>query len=50
MTGKGGKTAIVTGASSGIGRAVAETLLAEGWRVGLIARNAGQVARDGRGP
>lgn len=40
MTGKGGKTAIVTGASSGIGRAVAEALLAEGWRVGLIARNA----------
>lgn len=40
MTGKGGKTAIVTGASTGIGRAVAEALLAEGWRVGLIARNA----------
>lgn len=29
---------IVTGASSGIGRAVAEKFLVEGWRVGLIAR------------
>jgi len=34
------KTIIVTGASSGIGRATAELCLAAGWRVGLIARRA----------
>lgn len=33
-----GKKAIVMGASSGIGRAVAERLLAEGWTVGVAAR------------
>ncbi len=34
------KTIIVTGASSGIGRATAELFLEEGWRVGLLARSA----------
>jgi NAD(P)-dependent dehydrogenase (short-subunit alcohol dehydrogenase family) len=34
------KTAIVTGASSGIGRATAEAFLTAGWHVGLIARRA----------
>ncbi|WP_174234477.1 SDR family oxidoreductase [Sulfitobacter sp. SK012] len=31
---------LITGASSGIGRATAELFLATGWRVGLIARRA----------
>jgi NADP-dependent 3-hydroxy acid dehydrogenase YdfG len=33
-----GKTILITGAGSGIGRAVAELFLAEGWRVGLVGR------------
>ncbi len=37
------RCAIVTGASSGIGRAVAERMLSEGWTVGLIARRAGRL-------
>jgi NAD(P)-dependent dehydrogenase (short-subunit alcohol dehydrogenase family) len=34
------KSIIITGASSGIGRATAELFLANDWRVGLIARRA----------
>ncbi len=34
------RTMLITGASSGIGRAVAEKALAAGWRVGLFARRA----------
>ena len=48
-TGLGGKVAMVSGASKGIGRAVAEKLAAEGVRLSLCARGADQlraVARD----
>ncbi len=38
------KTIIVTGASSGIGRATAEAFLDAGWTVGLIARRAEKLA------
>ncbi len=39
------RTIVVTGASAGIGRAVAERFLAEGWNVALIARR-GEVLDD----
>ena len=48
-TGLGGKMAMVSGASKGIGRAIAEKLAAEGVRLSLCARGADQlraVARD----
>ncbi len=39
-----GKTALITGGSKGIGRAIAAALLAEGASVTLVARNADQLA------
>ena len=43
MTGIAGRTAIVTGASTGIGRALAQALDAEGAHLVVIARDAGRL-------
>lgn len=43
------KTILITGASSGIGRATAEAFLADGWRVGLLARRAELLAEVAAG-
>jgi 2-hydroxycyclohexanecarboxyl-CoA dehydrogenase len=49
MRGLQGKTAIVTGAGSGIGRAIATRLGAEGITVGVFDINHGRRGRDGQG-
>lgn len=43
------KTILITGASSGIGRATAEAFLHDGWRVGLLARRANKLAEIASG-
>lgn len=43
------RTIVVTGASAGIGRAVAERFLAEGWKVALIARRGEMLDAVARG-
>ena len=47
--GLAGKKALITGATKGIGRTVAETLLAEGASVAICARNAEGVEQAVRG-
>ena len=39
-----GRSAVVTGASSGLGRCIARTLLAAGWRVAAAGRREGELA------
>ena len=43
------KTILITGAGSGIGRACAETFLAQGWHVGLVGRRAAALEESAGG-
>lgn len=47
MTGGAPRLAVVTGVSSGIGAAIAERLLRDGWRVVGISRSAPAIAAEG---
>lgn len=42
------KTSVVTGAGSGVGRAIAFALAKEGWRVALIGRHAGTLTETAK--
>lgn len=44
-----GKVAVITGASSGIGRAIAETFLAQGAKIAVFARNTAALAEIAKG-
>lgn len=48
MTALAGKTAVVTGASRGLGRRIAETLAAQGVRVALLARPSADLQKTAR--
>lgn len=43
------KTALITGAGSGVGRAAAQTLLAHGWQVALVGRRLDQLEQTASG-
>ncbi|MBF0307821.1 MAG: SDR family NAD(P)-dependent oxidoreductase, partial [Alphaproteobacteria bacterium] len=44
-----GKVAVITGASSGIGRSVADRFLAEGAKIAVFARNESALAEIAKG-
>src|SRR5205085_8015695 len=46
MTQRSQPTALITGASKGLGRAIADSLTQGGWRLVLDARNPGSLAGD----
>ena len=52
MGAEGSRTVVVTGAGSGVGRAVVERFAAEGWQVALVARRQAALAEvvSGTGP
>ena len=44
-----GKVTIITGASGGIGKSVAQKVLEEGSKVVLVSRNKNKLKKNGRG-
>lgn len=43
-----GRVVVITGASAGVGRAIAHRFARDGWRIGLIARDAEALEQTGR--